>query len=159
MHGLVERFGGQIIQQQYRRVVAGEVMLDGQNLPTITQGALRQQANFRQAVDHHPRWLDALDHLKDVARGFAKLQVRGVEQTLMMIAVEQVLGRGQFEDVDFVRQFPAVRRCAFAELVLGFGQSDVQRHFTQVCPCLEELKCYGCLAGSGFAFEKENMIA
>ncbi|MNN95073.1 hypothetical protein D3C81_2138200 [compost metagenome] len=37
VYGLVQRFGGQVIQQQHRGVIAHEVVFDRQNLAAIAQ--------------------------------------------------------------------------------------------------------------------------
>ena len=72
---LVRRFRGQIVQHDHRRAMTGEVMLDGEDLAPVAQRTLGQQANFREAVEHHARRLDALDSVEDLARGFAQLEV------------------------------------------------------------------------------------
>ncbi len=125
VHSLVQRLGGQVIKQQHRRVVAGEIMLDSQDLPSVTQRTLRQKTDFREAVDHHASGFDALDHLEYLPRRLTQLQVRGVEQTLVMIGIEQAFGRRQFEDIDMFVEFPAVRGGTRAQLAFSLGQGNV----------------------------------
>lgn len=159
VHGLVQRLGGQVVQQQYRRVVAREVMFDGQNLAPVAQRTLRQKTDFREAVDHHTGGFDALDHLEYLPRCFTQLQVRGVEQALVVIGVEQAFGRRQFEDIDMFVELPAVRGCTRAQLAFGLGQGDVQGYFARCRSGLQKLQGYGCLAGSGLSLEKKHMTA
>ncbi|MNK85090.1 hypothetical protein D3C87_1049590 [compost metagenome] len=127
VHGFVEGFGGQIVKQHDGGVVAYEVVLDREDLTAIAQGALRQQADLGQAVEHHARRLEPLDHFENLPGGFTQLKVRGVQQRLLMLGIEQVFRRRQFEDIDVVVQFPTVGARTLAQFALGFGQGDVQR--------------------------------
>ena len=109
VHGLVGGFGGQIVEQQNRGAVLREIMLDRQDLPPVAQRALRQQADFGQAVEHHPVRLDALDSLENLLGGFAEFEVGGIEQALLLVGVEQAFRRQQFEYLDAIVQRPAMR--------------------------------------------------
>eukprot|EP00166_Cyanidium_caldarium_P005962 ctg_7634.g552 len=46
VHGLVQGFGGQVVQQQDRSVIAHEVVLDRQDLPPVAQGAFAPAGGF-----------------------------------------------------------------------------------------------------------------
>nr|GFA06095.1 hypothetical protein [Tanacetum cinerariifolium] len=74
--GLVQGFGGEVVQQDDRRVVAREIVLDREDLPAVAQRTLRQQADLRQAVDDHTCGLDLLDDLENLLGGFAQFKVR-----------------------------------------------------------------------------------
>ena len=52
VHGLVVRLAGQVVEHQHGRAAAREIMLQRQDLAPIAQRALRQQPDFRQAVEH-----------------------------------------------------------------------------------------------------------
>lgn len=159
VYGFVEGFGGQVVEQQHRGVVAHEIVLDRQDLSSITQGTLRQQADFGEAVDHHAGRLDPFHHFKDLPRGLAQLQVGRVQQALLLFGIEQAFRRGQLENMDIVIQIPAVGFCALAQFTLGFGQGDIERAFTIFCPCLQEVQGDGGFAGPWFAFEQKQMAA
>ena len=55
--GLVVGVGGQVIQHQDSGTLLGEVVLHRQDLAAIAQGALGQQADLGQAVEHDPHRL------------------------------------------------------------------------------------------------------
>ena len=100
VHRLVERLGGQVVEQQHGRAVAREIVLQRQDLAAVAQRALRQQADLGQAVEHDARGLGALDRLEDQLGGLAELEVGRIEQALLLVVVEQALGRHQLEDLD-----------------------------------------------------------
>ena len=52
VHGLVVGFGRQVIEHQDGRSASREIMLQRQDLAAVAQRSLRQQANFRKAVEH-----------------------------------------------------------------------------------------------------------
>ncbi len=134
-------------------------MLDGQNLTPVTQRALRQKTDFREAVDHDASRFDALDHLEYLPSCFTQLQVRGVQQALVMIGIEQAFRRRQFEDIDMFVELPTVRGCTRAQLAFSLGQGDVQGNFARCRSGLQKLQGHGCLTGSGFPLEKKHMTA
>ncbi|MNT72991.1 hypothetical protein D3C72_2116440 [compost metagenome] len=114
VYGLVQRFGGQVIQQQHRGVIAHEVVFDRQNLPAITQRTLGQQADFGKAVEDDARRLDPFDHFEDLTCGFTQFQVGGVQQGLLLLGVEQAFRRRQLENVHVFVQLPAMGPGALA---------------------------------------------
>ena len=69
--------------------MAGKVMLDGKDLAAIAQRALGQEANFREAVEDHPRRLDTLNRIENLARGLTQLQVGRIQKALLLFGVEQ----------------------------------------------------------------------
>ncbi|MNP39649.1 hypothetical protein D3C76_1332340 [compost metagenome] len=81
---------------------------------------MRQQANLREAVEHHPGWLDPFDHFEDLPGRLAQLQVRGVQQALLVLGIEQAFGWGQLENMNIVVQRPPVGGCALTQFTLGF---------------------------------------
>ena len=126
VHGLVVRVAGEVVEHQHGRAVAREIMLQRQHLAAIAQRALREQPDFRQAVDHDPPRLDLLDRLEDPLGRLAELEVGGIKQALLLLLVEQAFGRDQLENVERIVEAPAVRGGALAQLLLGFRQSDVE---------------------------------
>ena len=109
VHRLVERVGRQVVEQQHGRAVAREIMLERQDLAAIAQRTLREQADLRQRVEHDALRLAALERLEDQLGGLAELEIGRIEQALLLIRIEQALGRHQLEDLDFVTDRPAMR--------------------------------------------------
>ncbi|MCY1178844.1 hypothetical protein D9M73_192160 [compost metagenome] len=134
-------------------------MLDGQNLSTVAQRALRQQANLGKAVQDNAGRLDPLDHLEDLAGGFAQFQVGGIEQCLLLFGIEQVFRRRQLEDMDVFVHLPAMGQGALAQLAFGFRERDVQGAFAGLRACQQEVQRHGGLAGARLAFEQKHMSA
>ena len=104
VHRPIGGLGGEIVEHDHGRVVLGEVVLERQDLPAIAQRALRQEADFRQAVDHHALGLEPLDGLEDALDGLAELEIGGIEQALVLIRIKHAFGRDQLEYLDGVRR-------------------------------------------------------
>ncbi|MNF81485.1 hypothetical protein D3C84_637590 [compost metagenome] len=128
-------------------------MFDGQNLPTITQRALCQQANFGKAVQDDASRFDPLDHFENLPGGLAQFKVGGIQQRLLLFGIEQVFRRRQLEDVDVVVHLPTMGQGALAQLAFGFGQRDVQRALAGLRAGQQEVQRHRGLAGSRFAFQ------
>ena len=62
-------------------------MLQRQDLTPVAQRILGKETNFRQAVEHHELWLDALEGFKNHLDGFAELKIRRIQQALLLIRV------------------------------------------------------------------------
>jgi hypothetical protein len=108
MDRAVGGLGRQVVEQDDRGAVSREIMLEREDLTTIAQRALREQTNFREAVDHHPHGLEPLDGIENSLHGFAELEVRRIEQALVMIRVQHAFRRNQFADHQVVANRPAV---------------------------------------------------
>jgi hypothetical protein len=50
MDGLVIAVGGQIVEQEHRRIALAEEVFQSQDLPPVTKRALRQQPDLRKTV-------------------------------------------------------------------------------------------------------------
>jgi hypothetical protein len=120
VHRLVQRVGRQVVEHQHGRAVAREIVLQCQDLPAVAQRALAEQADFRQRVEHDALGPCALDRLEDQLGGFAQLEVGRIEQALLLICIEQALGRRHLEDLDLVAEVPAMRRRRRPQLVRRF---------------------------------------
>src|SRR5436190_18628351 len=99
-----------------------------------------------------------LDRLEYHPRGFAELQIRRVEQALLLLFVEQALGRHQLENVD-AGEIPSVRVGAFAQLFLGLRQGYVERLFPGLGSGHKERQRNGRLAGAWVTLKKEQAVA
>ena len=76
-----------------------------------------------------------------------------------MLGIEQAFRRGQLENMDIVIQIPPVGSRTFAQFTLGFGQGDIERAFTVLCPRLQEMQGDGGFAGPWLAFEQKQVAA
>src|SRR6202012_4359680 len=75
VHCPIEALGREVVEHDDSRVVTGEIVLWREDLATIAQRALRQQANFGEAVDHYTLRLDPFDRVEDAPHGLAELEV------------------------------------------------------------------------------------
>ncbi len=117
--------GGQVVQHHDGGIVLGEIMLQREDLAAVAQRALRQQPDLRQAVDHDPLRLEPLDRFENALRGFAQLEVGRIQQALVVVRIEHAFRRDQLEDLDVIAERPAVRLRALAQLLVGFGEADI----------------------------------
>ena len=106
---LVRRLRREVVQKEHGYALAGEGMLQGEDLPSIAQRTLGKQADLRQGIEDDPRRLDALDGLENQPGRLSELQIRRIKEALLLVAIEQTLGRHHFKNVDAV-EAPAVRR-------------------------------------------------
>src|SRR5262249_33146984 len=61
VRGLVHRVGGEIVESEHGGTATCQMVLDGQHLTAVTQRALRQKSDLRQAVDDDAGGMHALD--------------------------------------------------------------------------------------------------
>ena len=61
----VVRCGGQIVQQDYGALATCEKMLERENLTSIAQRALSQQAQLGQAIEHDSRGIELGDSIEN----------------------------------------------------------------------------------------------
>ena len=54
VNGAIGALGGEIVEHDDGRIMLREIMLQRENLPPVAQRALRQQTDFREAVDDDP---------------------------------------------------------------------------------------------------------
>src|SRR5665213_646621 len=143
--------GGEVVEQDDGALALGEEVFQGQDLAAVAQRALGQQAQFRQAVDHHAAGVDAGDRVADLLGGLAKLHLGGVEQGQFLLGIEHGLRRDQLEDVDAVER-PAVALSHQLKLAPGFGQGDVEHPFALAGAFQQKLQGDGGLARARPAF-------
>ena len=155
VHGPVRPRGGHVVEHQDGGAAPGKEVLDGQELAAEAQGRLRQQQDLGQAVHHHAVRPGRVEGLEDAARGLAQLQVRRVEQALLLLLVEEALGGQELDDVQAVER-PAVRGGRRAQLGLRLRQREVERPLARPRAGDEELERDRGLARAGRAFEQEQ---
>ena len=155
VHGAVVHLRREVVQHHHGGAVLGEVVLQSQDLTPVAERALRQQHDLREAVDDHAIGLHALERLEDALGRLPQLKVGGVEQALLLLLVEQVLGRDQFKDFDS-GQIPGVRRRAGPVLGLGLRQGDVERALAAGGACDQPLGRHRRLASARVALQHEQ---
>src|SRR3569833_1581158 len=134
-------------------------MLQREDLPSFVLCVLCFQPDLGLAVVVVVLWLHSLDRFENPGDRLAELEVRGIEQALVMIRVEYAVRRHQLEDLDRRVDLPAVRARAVAELLLRFGMRDVDPGLGSPIDAEEELECDGGLARAGAALEEVHACA
>ena len=158
VHGAVGGLGREIIEHDHGGVVLGKIVLQREDLTPVPQRALRQEPYLRQTIDDDALRSQPLDRIEDALDGFAEFEVGGIKQALMLVGIEHAFRRYQFEDLDLRADGPAMRPGAIAQLVLGFGEADVDPGFADLAAREQELQGNGCLARAGAALEQVQAI-
>ena len=83
-------------------------MLECQELASISKRALCEEANLRQTIDNNSGGLNAVHRVEDELDGLAQLELRGIEQALLLIGIEQILRRLKLEHFSVRIQSPPV---------------------------------------------------
>ena len=122
---LLPTIPGKVVEQQHSGFAPGEELLQRQDLSTVTQRVLRQQAQLRQAVEHYPAWVDALYLGSDQLDGFAELHLPRVKERHLSTGAQDIFGRGKLEHVYAVQRQP-VGGDHGLQLFMSFGQGDVE---------------------------------
>ncbi len=157
--GLVHDVGGEVVEHQHGGPLAGEVVLERQDLPAVAQGVAGEQPDLRQAVEHDAGGLARLDRLQDGARALAEFEVGGVEQALLLTLLEQALGRHEFENRDLVVEVPAVGGGVVAQLLFGFREGDVEAGLAGFSALEQELQRDRGLARPRVTLEQVEAVA
>src|SRR5262249_11879926 len=131
----------------HRAIAAGEEMLEGENLPPVAQRALRQETQFRQAVEDDAAWIDLLDALEDELGRLAQFHLRRMEDGQLPLGIDRRFRRYQLKDVDAVER-PAMASRHQLQLTLGLGQGDIENALSQAHAFEQELQRDRGLAGT-----------
>ncbi len=123
-------------------------MLQGQDLATVTQRALRQQAQLGQAVDHHARRIETFHPIEDQTAGLAEFHLGGMQDRQFLAGIETGLRRHEFEDRHAV-EAPAMPFGHQLKLALGLRQADIKRGLPAAHPFEKELHRQRGLARAG----------
>ena len=140
-----------VVEHQDGAALLREEVLERQDLAAVALRAFREQADLAQAVEHDARRAARPHPVHHDAGGFPQLEFRRVQHALLAFVQA---GRGdEFEDVDAV-QGPAVAGGGGAQLVLRFGERDVEGGVALPHPFEEEAQGQRRLAGAGRAFDQ-----
>src|ERR1044071_6378855 len=74
MHGLVGQIRREVVEKQHGRALLREIVLEAEDLASISQRALREQPDLGQAVEDDAMRLPALDGLEDALGRLAELE-------------------------------------------------------------------------------------
>jgi hypothetical protein len=132
-------------------------VFQGKYLPPVTERVLGKQADLREAVEHNAARPDLFEPLDDELYRFAKLQIRRVQQALVLIRVQQAFRRNELENVNFVTDLPPVRRSAGAQLPVRFRERDVKPLLARLGAFEEKAQRNCGLASAGIALKKKDM--
>ena len=114
----IGRAAGEVVEQQHRAVLAGEVLLESEDLAPVAQRVLGEKPHLGQAIEDDALRLHRLHLVEDRLHGLAKLDLPGMEQRLLLVERQGPLGRGELEQVDAVER-PVMARRDGAQLLLG----------------------------------------
>jgi hypothetical protein len=78
---------------------------------------------------------------------------------LLLLGIQQVFRRQQFEYLDAVAQGPAMGGGAVAQFALGFRQGDVETLFARARAFEQKLQRYRGLAGPRRALKEKQVAA
>ncbi len=146
----VRPFRGSIVEHDDGATPSHEKLLERENLAAVTERALREEAQLRQRIEHHPPGLAALDGLDDPTRRLVELDFRGRQHRELLVAFEFLLVGDQFDDLDAVER-PAVGLGAGLQFFLGLGERDIQTLLAGAYALEQELQCQRGLARARIA--------
>jgi hypothetical protein len=134
-----------------------EELLERENLPAITQGALGDQPQFGEGIDHYALGLQLVDGGNHRLGGFAQLEFGGIEDRQLCLGRQVMLGRDQLCDRD-AGHIPAMAAGDFGDFSFGFGEGDIQACLTRPHALNEKLNGERGLPGSGGSTDKVKTI-
>ena len=114
-----------------------------------------QESDFRQAVDHHALRLEPLNGRQNALNGLAKLEIRRVEQALVLIRI----GGNELEDCNRGRQHPTMRTGSVPKFLFGFGQAHVNADLAYLGARHQELQRNRGLSRARAALEQMQPVA
>ena len=92
------RLGRQVIEQEHRAFPADEVLLEGEDLPAVSERVLGEQPHFRERVDDDPPGFGTLDLGEDGLGGDAQFDLRRLEHGCLVVRLEFRFRRDQLQE-------------------------------------------------------------
>jgi hypothetical protein len=148
----IRRLRGLVVEEQDGAVAVGEEVLQREDLPTIAQRILGQQAHLGQAVEDDPTRAQAFDLLRHRPDRLPELDLRRMKNRLCGLGHETDVV-AQFLDLDAI-EAPSVGPDNGAKLAGGLGQRDVQPGLARGGTFHQELQTERGLARAWRAFQK-----
>ena len=115
-----------VVEQQHRALARREELLQRQNLAAIAQRVAGQQPQLRQRVEHHARRLAADRRRRGSACVVAASSISDGWNIVFCSSGSSAPPAGASSRIVDAVEPPAVRFGDGPELLLGFGQRDVQ---------------------------------
>src|SRR3954471_21026210 len=153
----VARGVARVIEQQHRAILAVEVVLQRQDLPPVAQRVAGQQPHLGERVEDDSPRLHPLDRVQHRLRGLRKLHLGRVEQGVLGVGLEALLGGLQLADGDAVER-PAVGGGHVAELLFSLREGGVDARLAVAGSGEQELQRRGGLAGARIALEQVHPV-
>src|SRR5579872_1554846 len=147
----------EIVEQQNGTAPTCKKILQGQNLPAVTQRALRQQPHLGKRVEDHAFRISFRDAVENVLRGLAEFHLSGVEQGELLLGVEARLGRDKLEDLNS-GQRPAMPSRNSMQLACALRKRDIQATLPGSNTLQEELQRQSSLASARASFEEVHAV-
>ncbi len=120
--------GAAIIEDQHRSLAVRKELLDGQQLPPVTDGITGQQPQLRHGIDHDHRRVQPLDLFQNAPHRVRQLHLGGIEDRVLTGAGRVRFFRNQLQHLH-PGDVPAVRGGGAAQLFGRLRQRDVEgRH-------------------------------
>jgi hypothetical protein len=132
-------------------------VLQREDLTTISKRALRQQAEFRQAVKDDAGRGQGLNLVEDHLGGFAELHLCRVQYSELLARIQAALRRDQFKDRDALER-PPVTLGHKPQFSLGLREGDVECRFAAANSLQQEFQGQGGLARAGLSFEQVHSL-
>src|SRR6202034_2050379 len=150
---VVVAVGGAVVEQEDGDVAAGEVTLEGEDLAAVLEGIAGEHTELGEGVEDETMGLDFVDLLEDRGDGVGELDFRGMEDGVLGLGPEVVVGRDDLEDFEPIER-PAVRQANLPEFFGGFGEGDIEDTLAAANAFEEELEGQGGFAGTWIALDE-----
>jgi hypothetical protein len=149
---------GQIVEEQHRASASGEELLEGEDLPPVTQRIAGEQPQLRQRVEHEPPRFGPTHLRQDRCRRVRELYLGGMEHCVLLFGPEAVFGGHGLVNCDAFER-PAVRRRNRGKLLLRLREGHIQ-HRLALPRALEQVLHGECrLARAGHPFDEVDAVA
>jgi len=146
---------GPVIEEQRGAVSPRKVLLEGENLPPIAQGCLREEAQLGKRIESDPRRIYSIDSLKEHLGCLVELDLGRMEKRVLRFERKLLVNGGQLHDLDSIER-PAMGARDFLHFVACFRQANVENFLAGLCSRQQELQCQRRLAGAGLALNKKD---
>lgn len=146
-----------VVEEERGDVAVGKELLEREELPPVTQGALREEPDLGEGVEDDPLRLLALDDAEEALHRLPELDLRGVEERQVLFLREHLFAHELLVDGDVVER-PPVRLGDGVELLDALREGEIKTLLTSLGPFEQELEGEGGLAGPRIPLDEEDMI-
>ena len=146
-----------IVEHEDRAVASGKELLEREDLPTIAKRIAGKQPQLREGIEYDPRRLDRVHFGQDRSRGVAQFHLGRVKDRIGLVGLKIAFRWNDFTDLHAC-EVPAVRRSHRSQLVLGFGERDVEDRFPIPGAFAQKLQRERGLAGARHALDEVQPV-